>query len=192
MGRGYAKGRARREQILEAANRAFSARGYRGASLAEIAESAGLSQPGLLHHFPSKQELLTEVLRMRHERDLERVQRAVEQPCGYLGALAELCAENVRAPGLVRLFTVLAAEAVDVDHPGHVAFRDRYRELRGHVASRLADEQRAGRIAPDLDPELLAVQILALFDGLQLQWLLDPDDVDMPAVFRDFVSRLEP
>ena len=37
---------------------------------------------------------------------------------------------------------------------------------------------------------MLAPQILAMFDGLQIQWLLDPDSVDMVAVFEDFLARL--
>jgi len=192
MVQGYAKGRASREKILEAANRAFAEHGYRGASLAAIADSVGLSQPGLLHHFPSKEELLWEVLRLRHERDVERVAAVTAERASYLEGLVELCRQNERSPGLVRLFTVLAAEAVDTDHPGNVHFRERYEELRGGVAAALAEEQREGRIAPGLDVDLLALQVLALFDGLQLQWLLDPDSVDMVAAFRDFVARLAP
>jgi len=38
----------------------------------------------------------------------------------------------------------------------------------------------------------VASEILAMFDGLQLQWLLDPAAVDMTAVFEDFRSRLRP
>jgi hypothetical protein len=45
-------------------------------------------------------------------------------------------------------------------------------------------------VRADLDPRLVAPQILAMFDGLQLQWLLAPDEVDMSAVFADFLSRL--
>jgi AcrR family transcriptional regulator len=189
-GAGYAKGRARRDDILEAANAAFSAQGYRGASLATIAESAGLSQPGLLHHFPSKEELLLEVLRLRHERDVDRIEEVLAEKGSYLDALAELCRENASSPGLVRLFTVLAAEAVDTDHPGHTPFLERYRELRRRVSSRLAAEQQEGRIAPRVDVDLLAPQIIALFDGLQLQWLMDPDEIDMAAVLEDFLARL--
>jgi AcrR family transcriptional regulator len=89
VSKGYAKGRARREDILEAANHAFAARGYRGASLANIAESVGLSQPGLLHHLPSKEDLLWEVLRVRHERDLEQVQGMAAERDSYLDALLD-------------------------------------------------------------------------------------------------------
>ena len=192
MVQGYAKGRASRERILEAANEAFAERGYRGASLAAIADTVGLSQPGLLHHFPSKEELLWEVLRLRHERDLERVRRIAAERESYLEALVELGKENERSPGLVRLFTVLAAEAVDADHPGHGHFRDRYDELRRGVAESLAEEQRRGGVAAGLDVHLVAAELLAVFDGLQLQWLLDPESVDMVAALRDFVGRLAP
>jgi AcrR family transcriptional regulator len=189
--RGYAKGRERREEILAAADAAFAKHGFRGASLATIADSVGLSQPGVLHHFPSKEDLLLEVLRYREERGLEYVAHAVEEGESYAEALLELCAANAQTPGLVRLFAVLAAESVDDDHPAHELFRERYRHLRRLASARLANEQRAGRLSPDLDPEKLAPQLLALFDGLQLQWLLEPEAIDMVELLRDFLARLD-
>jgi AcrR family transcriptional regulator len=189
--RGYAKGRERREEILAAADAAFAKHGFRGASLATISQEVGLSQPGLLHHFPSKEHLLLEVLRYREERGLEYVARTLEEADGYADALLELCAANARTPGLVRLFTVLAAESVDDDHPANEFFRARYRHLRELVSTRFAEEQRAERWPADVDPDTLAVQVLALFDGLQLQWLLEPDAVDMVEVLRDFLARLD-
>jgi len=187
---GYAKGRERREAILRAANELFAAQGFHGTSLASIATKVGLSEPGLLHHFPSKEHLLLEVLRYREDQGLEHVAHALEEHHGYADALLELCAANAQTPGLVRLFTVLAAEGVDDDHPAHELFRERYRDLRRLVASRFATEQREGRIAADLDPDSVAPQVLALFDGLQLQWLLDPDEVDMVGLLRDYLERL--
>jgi AcrR family transcriptional regulator len=189
--RGYAKGRERREEILAAADAAFAKHGFRGASLATIAQEVGLSQPGLLHHFPSKEHLLLEVLRYREERGLEYVARKLEDADGYADALLELCAANARTPGLVRLFSVLAAESVDDDHPAHEFFRARYRLLRERAMARFAEEQREGRLAADVDPATLAIQVLALFDGLQLQWLLEPEAVDMVEVLRDFLARLD-
>jgi len=189
--RGYAKGRERREEILAAADQAFAKHGFRGASLATIAQSVGLSQPGLLHHFPSKEHLLLEVLRYREERGLEYVARKFEEADSYADALLELCAANARTPGLVRLFAVLAAEGVDDDHPANQFFIDRYRHLRELAGARFADEQREGRLAADIDPEKLAPQVLAMFDGLQLQWLLEPEAVDMVELLRDFLARLD-
>ena len=57
-----ARGRARRDQLLDVALELFAAKGYRGASLSEIAEKVGLSEAGLLHHFPTKVALLEATL----------------------------------------------------------------------------------------------------------------------------------
>jgi AcrR family transcriptional regulator len=188
--RGYAKGRERREKILTAANEVFANQGFNGASLSSIAERVGLSEPGLLHHFRSKEELLLEVLKLRHQHDGERVERATAETRSLPDALLDLCRENATRPGLVRLFTILAAEGVDPDHPAHDWFQERYRELRRKVVAQVTEAQRLGDLPPELDPVVLTPQILAMFDGLQLQWLLDPDDVDMVEVFEDYIARL--
>jgi AcrR family transcriptional regulator len=189
---GYAKGRERRDAILAAANDVFASQGFHKASLSSIATRVGLSDAGLLHHFPSQEHLLLELLELRHEHDAERVARALGEHTGFLDALLGLCRENQETAGLVRLFTILSAESVDDDHPAHDWTVERYRALRARFATRLEGEQREGRIAGDLDPHALAPQLIAMFDGLQLQWLLDPDEVDLAAVFADFLARLRP
>src|SRR4051794_40798075 len=130
----YAKGRERREAILAAANERFAARGFRGASLAAIAKQVGLTEAGVLHHFPSKEHLLLELLELRHEHDVERIVRTLEAHPVYLDALLALCRENQGTPGLVRLFTILAAESVDGGHPAHPWTVERYRDLRSRIA----------------------------------------------------------
>jgi AcrR family transcriptional regulator len=189
---GYAKGRERRDAILAAANEVFAKRGFRGASLATIAKHVGMSEPGLLHHFASKEDLLLEVLKLRDQHDDERIAQARAAHAGPLEVVLELCRQNQERPGIVRLFTILAAESVDDDHPAHEWFLARYGDRRAVLADRLANAQRDGDIDAALDPESVASQILAMFDGLQLQWLLDPGAVDMTAVFEDFLSRLRP
>jgi AcrR family transcriptional regulator len=189
---GYAKGRERRDAILAAANEVFATRGFRGASLATIAKRVGMSEPGLLHHFASKEELLLELLKLRDQHDDERIGQARAAHADALSVLLELCRQNAERPGIVRLFTILAAESVDADHPAHDWFFERYRERSRQVAAGLAAEQRQGGIDPALDVDKLATEVLAMFDGLQIQWLLDPDGVDMVAVFEDFLERLRP
>ena len=65
-----ARGRARRDQLLDVALEPFAAKGYRGASLSAIAEQVGLSEPGLLHHFPTKVALLEATLEHHQTRAL--------------------------------------------------------------------------------------------------------------------------
>ena len=50
------------EAILEAALEVFSAQGFRGATLDQIAQAAGLSKPNLLYYFPSKEAIHVELL----------------------------------------------------------------------------------------------------------------------------------
>jgi AcrR family transcriptional regulator len=190
--RGYAKGRARRREILRAADELFSTHGFRGASLNQIAAAAGITDAGLLHHFPSKEHLLIELLQQRDEEDVGRVTAEVDQHETLPEALVHLCERNAATPGLVRLFTVMAAESIESDHPAHEYFRDRYRELRVETVEQLRRAQAAGDIDGSLDPDLLARQLLAMFDGLQLQWLLEPDEVDMVEAMRDYLARLGP
>jgi AcrR family transcriptional regulator len=191
--RGYAKGRERRAEIIRVARDVFATRGFRAASLAAIAERAGLSEPGLLHHFPSKERLLSAVLEARDDREIERIRRQVDE--GHMTraeALLDLCRRNAGRPDMVRLFTVLAAESVDQDHPAHDWFVARYRRIRAIIVERLEQDQQAGRMAAEADLEGLAVEIVAMYDGLQLQWLLDGERVDMVAPFEHFIARALP
>ena len=188
----YAKGRERREQILDAAWEAFAANGYRGTTIAHIAERTGLTDAGVLHHFASKEELLLTVLERRDAQGRQRVDGALAATGSFMRALIALCEENAATPAMIRLFTVMAAESIDTAHPGHALFHARYTRLRRSCAAELRAAQERGEVDAGLDPDLVAPQILAMFDGLQLQWLLDPCQVDMVAVMRDFLARLQP
>src|SRR5438093_13779890 len=51
-------------RILESAHRVFSQKGYREATMDEIAEGLGLSKPALYRYYPSKEELFREIFRL--------------------------------------------------------------------------------------------------------------------------------
>jgi hypothetical protein len=69
---------------------------------------------------------------------------------------------------------------------------ERYRTLRDRFETRIAREQAEGHIHAGIDPRTLAPQLIAMFDGLQVQWLPDPEAVDVSAVFEDSLDRLRP
>jgi AcrR family transcriptional regulator len=180
---GYAKGRAKRREILDQAVALFGEAGYRGATLREIATRCGLSHPGLLHHFPTKQSLLLAVLEHRDEIDDARLLTG-RTGLAMLRGLVDLAALNATRPGIVELFTVLSAEATAVDHPAHAYFVRRYEKAVGAIE--LAYEQaRAERVLrPGTQPALAARQLVALMDGLQIQWLLSDRRIDMATILR--------
>jgi AcrR family transcriptional regulator len=178
---------ARREEILQAAMELISERGYRRTSLAAVAERAGLTQQGLLHHFPTKELLLVAVLEARDRWDLASA--AAHSDAWRTGTLAQLVDYNATRPGIVRTYTVLSADSVTEDHPAREFFESRFRVVRAAMAGVLRAE--FGETLPGgLTPERAAPLLVAVMDGLQLQWLLDPENVDMPSSFRDFLALL--
>jgi AcrR family transcriptional regulator len=66
---GYAKGRAKRREIIEQATTVFGEVGYRATSLREVAARCAMSHTGVLHHFPNKEALLQAVLEERDRAD---------------------------------------------------------------------------------------------------------------------------
>ncbi|MFF4950029.1 TetR/AcrR family transcriptional regulator [Streptomyces chattanoogensis] len=178
----------RRAAILEAAMELIAERGYRRTSLAAVAERAGLTQQGLLHHFPTKELLLVAVLEARDRWDLAS-SAASAAGSWRTDSLAQLVDYNATRPGIVQTYTVLSADSVTEDHPARAFFESRFRSVREAMAAVLRAE--FGETLPGgLTPERAAPLLVAVMDGLQLQWLLDPQDVDMPAAFRDFVALL--
>ncbi len=191
--RGYAKGRLRREEILDTARALFGEVGYRSASLREIAARCGISHPGLLHHFPSKEALLEAVLRRRDEVTGQRLGVRTSRGTGSLRALVQVVAENAADPGVVELYCVLSAEATAPDHPAHAYFVERYRDTRADLERALREAGDDGDLRPGTDPATQAAVAVAVMDGLQVQWLLDRASggaVDMPAALRAHFDAL--
>ena len=179
-----------KEKIIREAIRLFGQYGFRGATLAEIARAAGLTEPGLLHHFPSKEHLLMDVLGERDRVDQENLGVFRNKGTNVLDGFQTLVEHNETVPGLVQLFTVLAAESINPEYPGHEFFIRRYQTLKLQTTESLAQAQARGEIRTDIQPEELTVMIFALMDGLQVQWLLEPELVSMSKVFGLFVQVL--
>ncbi|MFJ2235047.1 TetR/AcrR family transcriptional regulator [Streptomyces sp. NPDC087859] len=177
----YRKGLERREQILRAALEVFSEHGERGSSLKEIADRVGMSQAGVLHYFDSREDLLLAVLAERDALDTEAAADAMSPG----EAVARTVGHNAGQPGLVDLFVTLSAAASDPAHPAHAFFKRRYTDLGARIQEGLDEGRRQKQIREDVDSDLMARLLLAVSDGIQLQWLLDPS-VDMTALVEAF------
>jgi AcrR family transcriptional regulator len=186
----YAKGVAKREEILEAALEVVATKGYRGASVREIADAVGLSQAGLLHYFGTKEELFVEILRVRDRLD-RSIHLSENDPADQdlIGGYLSVIRHNADVPGVVHLYSQMAVEGADPAHPAHDYFLARGEELRRSMQPALHDMQRRGALTPGIPPETLARIIQAVSDGVQLQWLLDPE-VDMAAVVEALLHAL--
>ncbi|RWZ68020.1 TetR/AcrR family transcriptional regulator [Labedella populi] len=171
----YAKGIARREEILRVALDVFAREGYRGTSLREVAKRVGVSLPGLMHYFESKEHLLTAVLQKRDEVDTLGAGAAVTD---LIDGFVVVMRHNSDVPGLVQLYLTLAAAAEDPTHPAHEHFRSRFVLLRTQIADAVRERQAQGRARADLDPDHIARMLIAVADGIQIQWTIDRS-VDM-------------
>ncbi len=170
----------RRREILDAAVDIFGAKGFTGGTLQDIADQVGMTHAGILHHFGSKDQLLIDVLEHRDRTDVVDLEgQHIPDGIDLFRHLVRTAFVNARRAGIVQAYAVLSAESVTDGHPGRDYFESRYRTLRSEVAAafRLVCAQRGIDRPGDIDRASAA--ILAVMDGLQVQWLLDPEAVDL-------------
>jgi AcrR family transcriptional regulator len=188
----YAAGTARREQILEAATVHFAANGYHRTTMTSIAKDVGITTAGLMHHFPTKQELLVALADHRISLLAGWATESQEEDdgLGFWRTTIRLTERMVSKPGLIGLFLVVAFEAADPTSPVHELYARRYEEgVRrgaGHWRAGIA----RGLFRPDIDCEAFARQSIAVTDGLQLQWALSGGALDLVGAIKDHHERL--
>ncbi len=177
----YASGRETQRSIVDAAREVFAERGYRGGSLRDVGERAGVSPANVVHHFGSKERLLVAVLEAR---DLGIGVPLLER--GAQGEIVEglraLVRSNQSQRPLVALYATLSAEATDPAHPAHEYFRRRNDLVRQSLVRAIEIARERGNLPERPSAEHVAAGLIAVMDGLQNQWLLDPG-LDMAAVF---------
>lgn len=139
-----------------------------------------MTHAGILHHFGSKDALLLEVITHRDHTDVADLEgQHIPDGRELFTHLIQTAMLNAKRAGLVQAYAVLSAESVADGHPGRDYFTGRYRQLRGEIT----DAFKAMCAEEGIDePAAIAhgaVCILAVMDGLQVQWLLDPEQVDL-------------
>ncbi len=188
------RGDATRQQVLDTALVMFAKQGYRATSVRDIAARAGITHPGLIYHFPTKQALLMAALERRDEVDCVESHDGVVEFADLDGRalLAHLvagAARNATKRGLVELFANLSVEATAPDHPAHEYFVGRYAALRATLIRGLEELAQAHELRDGVVPSVAAAHLIALMDGLQIQWLLDAQ-TDMAGALADYVNSV--
>lgn len=186
------RGEARRRMILDCAFRLFSDGGFHTASLADISAEVGLTQAGLLHHFPSKSALLVAVLEEREQRQSREEQQRQASGMDWISAfLHTLHASDQSAP-LVQLMALLSAESIKQEHPAHDWFVDRYRRIVQSAANALKGIVDEAKLPEGASVETVARWFIAVADGLRLQYLLDPERVSRVEITSQLAEVLRP
>ena len=153
--------------------------------LAALAERVGMTPTGLLYYFGTRERLLREVVAER-----DRVAQTVLLGEIALTDLRQIGRHNVETAVLTRLYIVLGAESFDPDEPLHEFFVERYDTARSLIRDVLRGDVAAGRVRAAIDLEQLSLEIIAMFTGLETQWLTDPDRIDLAAATDAYIERL--
>jgi hypothetical protein len=93
--------------------------------------------------------------------------------------LVDTARRNAQRPGIVQVYTVLSSEAVTDDHPAKSYFQERYHTLRIEIDAAFRELCAQENVTDPDTIDKAAASILAVMDGLQLQWLLDPTAIDL-------------
>ncbi|HWP66004.1 MAG TPA: TetR/AcrR family transcriptional regulator [Candidatus Limnocylindria bacterium] len=176
--------------ILDATLRLLATRGVHGTSLDAVAEAAKVAKSSVLWHFGSKEELLLRVA----EHVFEQVARGPVRQILALPTMAERDEATWRffsetlheRPELRRLILYLIFESGEGRPELRARLQQLYRGIRELYESGLS-----GVVADPEQRRRLAIIAVATFDGLFLQWLLDPESVDLDALHRELRQSWE-
>ena len=221
-GRPRAGSEDKRARILNEAVVLFGEHGYAGTSLADIANAADISKAGLLHHFSSKDELFCKVLERRDREDALSILvdspavegDAVETPVDTVGNLdtlevasvsdldgnpwvlleryIELLERNVAHRDLTAIYTATAVSVLDAEHPAHRWMANHLNSAVERFESSFEAGKTAGIVDPQMPSRLVARSLVALIDGLQLQWLCSttPGTAAAESLSTDLVAEI--
>ncbi len=182
-------GDERRERVLRAAVDQFGRFGYASTSIAGIARAAGITDSGVLHHFPTKLALYRTIVLGRRERFGD----GFAAPAAGTTLRERLHAgfvASTRDRELLRLQAMLEGEMLIEDHPLSAEYRQSQRDAIVQLAELIEEAIGRNEVASDVDPERLALHVLAMLRGLRAEWAMLPERVDLEAESAIALDRL--
>ena len=186
----YRTGIRRRQQIIESASIVFAEFGYSGGSIRTIAERVGASPATLIQHFGSKEGLLQAVLDDWDRQTGDMLASGGKTGLAFFEAIHELMNFHLQHRALLELFVTMTAEATSTSHPAHDFIRRHYASAHKWWADQLRIARDRDEISPLTGAQIAAEvrQMIAVADGLEIQWLLDPS-VDLHGHFKAYVDQ---
>lgn len=186
----YKRGIERRRLVVATATEIFGEHGFRGGTLQRVADRVGGTPTAVLKLFGTKEKLLIAVL--DHWGDETRqivAQGTVEN--AYLDGFNMLMSYHVAHKGLLQLYTTMAAEASSPQHPAHEFMTARYRNTLEDMRGRFRVSSISGHLAPMGEEDVAheAECLLAVLDGLEIQFLLNPE-FDLERSFAAYVEKV--
>src|ERR1700684_3167838 len=170
-----------RERLLSSALEVFEARGYAESSLEEIAERAGYTRKAIYSNFSGKSELLLEIVEQRFQSHIDRIEALLneetppERKTIDIGSMFADYLSQERAWG--KLFHEFCSVASRDEKIGS-RFRACFRARKQTIVCLLENEARSGGLELTVPIERLVMGIFALFTGLSVEKMIDPEEVD--------------
>lgn len=180
-----------RERIMRACLDVVSQSGFQGMRVAEIAKLVGITEAGVLHHYPSKQALLAALLQYR-DRAVSELAKEIHRQRGF-AALLELQRVAVlitRDPVRAQLYLVLEAENLGPDRVSGDYFRRRNAATRRSIVRHIREAQEDGEAREGIDADAFAREAVAFMDGIGLQWLTARQRFDLVDAWRLYLEGL--
>ncbi|WP_432876736.1 TetR/AcrR family transcriptional regulator [Kribbella sp. CA-245084] len=186
----YRRGIERRERIVRSASEVFGEFGYVGGSLRAIAERVGASPATLIQYFGSKEGLLAAVLEDWTVQTGRSTLPESARGLAYFRQMRDLMEFHVHHRGLLELFITIAAEATNPGHPAREFIQQRYSNGLQLWTCKLREAIEDGDAGAMTDQQIEAeIRILvAVLDGIELQWLLGAD-IDLPGLVSTHVEQ---
>jgi AcrR family transcriptional regulator len=185
-----------REQILSTARRLFAERGYKGCTVADIAQQAGMSQGNIYWYFSSKEELLKVILKDAFEALGALFSEIAAFPGSGVGKLDYLVERYItfgQEQGGAEITSIIFSLMAQGDPQG---LSDLGIDTAGigagfqrSLTAILAQAQSEGGVMPGLDPNLLAMFFFSFFNGLVFTYPREVEEVPQEAL-REAVLRL--
>lgn len=201
MGTEKVQTQIRRDQIAQAVLRTISRHGLKGLSMAGVAAEIGLVPSALYRHFKGKEEMVEaalDVIRRKMLGNVEVVCRetgdALERLRLLLGRHLEMIGESQAIPRLIFSEDVYA---------GHPQRKKKVYHLLRTFLSRVADivrqGQETGQLRQNINPKIVSVMFLGLFQPAAVLWYLSEGRYDVRKhadtvwpLFREAVKSGEP
>lgn len=188
-----AKRDARRQDILDAALRCFSDRGFHATTTGDIAREAGVSQGSIYLYFETKDDI---IVALAHERRAgeamitamaEKEQDPVRGLSAFITAFGDLLSASSPMPE--RRVAVQGFGEALVNPRIHHSMVEELGAVRANLSRLIARARNTGQVRPEVDPDALAQILVSLFQGLVVQIALG-QPLDRPAIGRTVFNMI--
>ena len=149
-------------RILESAHRVFSQKGYREATMDEIAEGLGLSKPALYRYYPSKEELFREIFRLFNQ----AASKALRESFQSGGLDGETFFALIDKWGWTPNLFLSAASEAPRNPKLKKILAEGYKTGVDMVGSFIEELKTRGILKKEANPRLTAMGAIAIHDGL--------------------------